>query len=66
MECFTHWLSAEERNSEINNYIHLSLKMFEKDSRILIHDNFHNINIEVKFDNGVKSIYYVILITVPI
>jgi hypothetical protein len=34
MECFTHWLSAEERNSEINNYIHLSLKMFEKDSRI--------------------------------
>lgn len=40
--------------------------MFEKVSRIQIHDNFHNINIEVKFDNGVKSIYYVILITVPI
>ena len=52
-ECFTHWLSAEEGNGERNNYIQLSLKIFEKDSRILIHDNFHNIDIEVKFDNGV-------------
>jgi hypothetical protein len=52
-ECFTHWLSAEEGNGERNNYIQLSLKTFEKDSRILIHDNFHKIDIEVKFDNGV-------------
>ena len=65
-ECFTHWLSAEEGNGERNNYIQLSLKIFEKDSRILIHDNFHNIDIEVKFDNGFQSAFYVILMTVPI
>jgi hypothetical protein len=53
IECFTHWLSAEEGNSEKNSYIQLTLKIFEKDNRILIHDYFQNIDIEVKFDNGV-------------
>jgi hypothetical protein len=52
-ECFTHWLPAEDGNGERNNYIQLSLKIFEKDSRILIHNNSHNTDIEVKFDNGV-------------
>jgi len=52
-DCFTQWLSAEEGNSKRNNYIQLSLELFEKASRILIHDNFHNIDIEVKFDNGI-------------
>ena len=37
------------KETTIFNY----LKIFEKDSRILIHDNFHNIDIEVKFDNGI-------------
>ncbi|MGI9011200.1 MAG: hypothetical protein ACR2F1_08445 [Nitrososphaeraceae archaeon] len=31
----------------------MTLKIFEKDNRILIHDNFQNIDIEVKFDNGI-------------
>lgn len=51
--CFTHWLSAEEGNREKNSYIQLTLKKFEKDNIILIHDYFQNIDIEVKFDNGV-------------
>ena len=53
IECFTHWLSAEEGNSEKNSYIQLTLKIFEKDNRIIIHDYFQNIDIEVKFDNGI-------------
>ena len=53
IECCTHWLSAEEGNSEKNSYIQLTLKIFEKDNRIIIHDYFQNIDIEVKFDNGI-------------
>ena len=45
-------VSAEEENGK-KNYIQLSLIIFEKDSLILIHDNFHIMDIEVKFDNGV-------------
>ena len=30
MECFNHWFSFEEENSERNNYTQLSLIIFEK------------------------------------
>ena len=40
IEWFTHWLSTEEGNSEKNSYIQLTLKKFEKDNRIIIHDYF--------------------------
>jgi hypothetical protein len=30
IECFTHWLSAEEGNSEKNSYIQLTLKYLKK------------------------------------
>lgn len=53
MECFNHQFSFEEENSERNNYIQLSLIIFEKKQSHTIHDNFYNIDIKVKFDKGV-------------
>ena len=53
IECFTQWLSAEEGNNGRNSYIQMTLTIFEKVNRILSHDNYQNIDIEVKFDNGV-------------
>lgn len=46
------YLLKREIVKEITIFNYL-LKYLKKDRRILIHDNFHNIDIEVKFDNGI-------------
>jgi hypothetical protein len=60
-ECFTHWLSAEDGNGERNNYIQLSLKIFEKDSRILIHNNSLIQILRLNLIMAFQSVFYVIL-----
>lgn len=54
IECFSHWSSIEDGNLEVKRNNQLTLKVFERDkNRLLIHDNFKNLNIEVEFTDGV-------------
>ena len=59
IECFSHWLSmqdgGENKSDEDNSRnIQLILKVFEKEkNKLLLHDNFKNLDIEVVFTDGV-------------
>ena len=54
IECFSHWLSIEDGNSEDEKNVQLILKVFEKEkNKLLLHDNFNNLDIEVIFTDGV-------------
>jgi hypothetical protein len=55
IECFSHWLSIEDGNSEDSNKnVQLTLTVFEREkNKLLIHDNFNNLDIEVVFTDGV-------------
>jgi hypothetical protein len=54
IECFSHWLSIEDGNSEDKKNVQLILKVFEKEkNKLLLHDNFNNLDIEVIFTDGV-------------
>jgi hypothetical protein len=58
IECFIHWLSHEEGNSE-KKVISIEPKIFEKDSTILIHDYFQNIDLRVSV---IMVFYYVLYV----
>jgi hypothetical protein len=56
IECFSHWLSIKDGNSDENNSrnIQLSLTTFEREKdKLLLHDNFNNLDIEVVFTDGI-------------
>ena len=57
MECFNHWLSIQDggiNSDEDNRNIQLILKVFEKEkNKLLLHDNFINLDIEVIFTDGI-------------
>jgi hypothetical protein len=58
IECFSHWLSIQDevnKSDEDNTRnIQLILKVFEKEkNKLLLHDNFKNLDIEVVFTDGV-------------
>ena len=59
IECFNHWLSIQDgegnKNDEDNiRNIQLILKVFEKEkNKLLLHDNFNNLDIEVVFTDGI-------------
>ena len=58
IECFTHWSSIEDGNCEVKRNNQLTLKVFEREkNRLLIHDNFKNLDIEVIFTDGVPFCY---------
>ena len=56
IECFSHWLSIKDGNSdEDNRNIQLSLTTFEMEkNKLLLHDNINNLDIEVVFTDGVQ------------
>ena len=58
IECFIHWLSDEEGNSE-KKVISIEPKIFEKDNTILIHDYFQHIDIRVSV---IMAFYYVLYV----
>jgi hypothetical protein len=54
IECFIHWCSIEDGNCEVKRNNQLTLTVFEREkNKLLIHDNFNNLNIEVVFTDGV-------------
>src|SRR5215211_1541028 len=55
IECFSQWLSIEEGNSEDSTKnVQLTLIVFEKkNNKLLLHDNLHNLDIEIVFTDGV-------------
>jgi hypothetical protein len=54
IECFSHWLSIEDGNCEVKRNNQLTLTVFEREkNKLLIHDNFNNLDIEVIFTDGV-------------
>ena len=56
IECFSHWLSIKDGNSDEDNSrnIQLSLTTFEREkNKLLLHDNLNNLDIEVVFTDGV-------------
>ena len=58
IECFSHWSSIEDGNCEVKRNNQLTLTIFEREkNRLLIHDNFKNLDIEVIFTDGVPFCY---------
>ena len=56
IECFSHWLSIKDGNSDEDNSknIQLSITTFEREkNKLLLHDNLNNLDIEVVFTDGV-------------
>jgi hypothetical protein len=54
IECFSHWCSIEDGNCEVKRNNQLTLTVFEREkNKLLIHDNFNNLDIEVVFTDGV-------------
>lgn len=55
VECYSHWLSAEEGNNQSDIPVELELKQLEYDkdyNKLIIRDNLQNVDIEVIISNG--------------
>lgn len=56
IECFSNWLSIDEQTNgeEDKKNVQLILKVFDKENdKLLLQDNLKNLEIMIKFDNGV-------------